>query len=228
GEWTAFDEWVEFLRVVCGYERDGRVDFTNWQPWHDATMHGGVRIMHAKFCIVSDRPEFIRMETVNGRGRLHCADGPAKRYRDGWSIYAVHGVRVPAQVIEAPHTMNAKQILSEQNAEVRRVIIERFGSARLIREGGAKLVDESIDALGAPQRLWLLPLENDEPIAMVDVRNSSPEPINFDPGVDDGYDLNRGRYWKRYWLRVPPTTKTAAEAIAWTVPVKKYAPAVQS
>jgi hypothetical protein len=41
----------------------------------------------------------------------------------------------------------------------------------------------------------------DEPLVMVKVRNSTPEP-------DGAY--------KDYFLRVPPTMRTAREAVAWT------------
>lgn len=44
-------------------------------------------------------------------------------------------------------------------------------------------------------------LGDDEPIATVHVTNNTPEP--------DGT-------YKKYWIRVPPGTKTAKEAVAWT------------
>jgi hypothetical protein len=129
-EWTGHVEWIEFLREACGYERDGRVGYTNWYPWRDATLHGGVRIMHPEFCIVSDRPHELHIETENGRGRLHNDRGPAKRYSDGWSIYAIHGTRVTQQIVEAPETLTAQQVLGEANAEVRRVMVDRLRGAR--------------------------------------------------------------------------------------------------
>lgn len=55
-----------------------------WWPMRDAA-------------ILTDRPDTLHRDT---QGRLHCTTGPALRYRDGWSIYAIHGERVPADLIE--------------------------------------------------------------------------------------------------------------------------------
>jgi hypothetical protein len=211
GEYTGYVEWIEFLRHVAGYEREGRIDYTKWQPYADLALHAGMRIMHEKFCIVSDRPEFMHIETVNGRGRLHSLNGPAKRYRDGWSIYAVHGVRVSAQVIEAPETLTPEQIRTEQNAEVRRVMIERFGAARYAKELGAKVVHE--DEYG---KLLRADVGDTEPYCFVEVLNSTPEP--------DGTV-------KTYTLRVPPTIRTCREGLAWTFEMPEaemYAPEVMT
>jgi hypothetical protein len=102
------------------------------------------------------------------------------------------------------------------------VLIERFGEERLVREGSARLVHEDEtgrlwsrvvdwDAFrGAP---WRRP--TDEPIMMVEVLNSTPEP-----------DGSR----KTYFLRVPPTMTTAREAVAWTfgLGTVEYRPAMES
>ncbi len=36
--------------------------------------------------------------------------------------------------------------------------------------------------------------------------------------------------FKRYWLRVPPKTRTAREAVAWTfnMPAERYAPEIET
>jgi hypothetical protein len=64
-------------------------------------------------------------------------------------------------------------------------------------------------------RLYRKPLNDDEDIVMVRVNNSTPEP--------DGSI-------KEYFLRVPPDTKTAHEAVAWTFGLtrKTYAPLQQT
>jgi len=46
--------------------------------------------------------------------------------------------------------------------------------------------------------------------------------------------VNRSREpdgsFRRYWLRVPPTMRTARAAVAWTfdVPAKRYAPDIET
>jgi hypothetical protein len=128
---------------------------------------------------------------------LHSTDGPAVGFRDGWGVYAIHGVRVPADIIEDNASITVERIEAEQNAEVRRVLIERYkggrdkdgGAAAYLRDSGATIVHEDTDLLGAPRRLLRKEVPGDEPILMIDVRNSTQEP--------DGS-------WKQYQLRVDP------------------------
>lgn len=89
-------------------------------------------------------------------------------------------------------------------------MIERFGQERFLRESGAQKINS--DDWGT---LWRKEIKNDEPVVMVEVLNSTPEP--------DGE-------FKTYFLRVPPTTKTAREAIAWSFDKTEdeYEPIVQT
>jgi hypothetical protein len=137
------------------------------------------------------------------RGRPHAPDGPAIAWPDGLEAFAWHSVPVERWVIENPGRITVAAIDGERNVERRRVLVERFGEERLIREGGAELVAE--DETG---RLWRHPIEEPrrwvrtaEPIVMVEVHNSTPEP-----------DGSR----RTYYLRVPPSVRTAREAVAWT------------
>ena len=84
---------------------------------------GGPRLYHADFCMVSDRPERL---TFDDQDRAHSPDGPFCRWRDGFSLYAVHGVEVAPRIVERPETLTLAEIDAERNAEVRRVMIERF------------------------------------------------------------------------------------------------------
>jgi hypothetical protein len=146
--------------------------------------------------ILTERPRVLGRDD---EGRLHSDDGPAVAYPDGFSIWASHGVRVPRQVVEAPETLTVAQIVGEENAEVRRVMMERFGHERYLRESDAKLVQQ--DNFG---KLWRVEFANDEPLVMVECLNSTPEP---DGSV------------KTYFLRVPPSETTARGALAWTFDV---------
>ncbi len=89
-----------------------------------------------------------------------------------------------------------EKILSERNAELRRVMLERFGIARFIKEIGAKVLHE--DEFGVLYRKELL---GHEPLVMVKVINSTPE---------------AGGIRREYFIRVPPNMTTARQAVAWT------------
>jgi hypothetical protein len=162
--------------------------------------------------IMLDRPTTAGFDAS---GRLHGPTGPALQYPGGTTLWFDHGVEVPADVITDPASITVERIDKERNAEVRRVMTERFGPERLVREGNAELIDEDevgrLWRRGFPGSRWNPP----EPVVMVEVRNSTPEP---DGSV------------RTYFLRVPPTTRSAREAVAWTFGLQgtAYEPAVET
>jgi hypothetical protein len=88
--------------------------------------------------MISDRPEKLTVDDLN---LPHCDDGPFCRWRDGSALYSVHGVRVPWWVVEHPDRITIEHINKQDNAEIRRVMIERFGWPRYLAESGAKRLD---------------------------------------------------------------------------------------
>ena len=157
--------------------------------------------------IVSQRPrELHRDET----GRLHRGDGPALAFPGGFEVHAWRGMPVPAGFVASLATLTAEKIAGEENAELRRVMLEVYGFERYIAEAGATLVDR--DTMGV---LWRIDMPGDEPVLMVEVVNSTPEP--------DGTS-------RTYWLRVPPRTRTAREGVAWTfgLTAAEYQPAKET
>jgi hypothetical protein len=148
--------------------------------------------------VMTERPRELHLDN---EGRLHADSGPAIAYPDAWGVWAWHGVRVPREVIEDPPSLTPQQIDQERNAEVRRVMIERFGMERYIREAKATVLHADTDGLGQPRRLLHVPRRDDTPLVVVEVTNSTPEP--------DG-----SRH--RFLLRVPPQMRTCQQAVAWT------------
>ncbi len=159
--------------------------------------------------VLTERPCALDLAR-DEQGRLHHPTGPVVRYPDGWAVWAWHGVRVPRQVIERPDTITVAQIRATRNLEVRRVLLERYGLHRYLRDADATLVH--VDEYG---RLWHCELPGDEPLAVVEVVNATPEP--------DGTCAT-------YLLRVPPAMRTAQQAVAWTfgMAADDYHPAVQT
>ncbi|MBN1516700.1 hypothetical protein JXA32_09050 [Candidatus Sumerlaeota bacterium] len=144
--------------------------------------------------ILCDRPVRLRYDA---EGRLHSPSGPAALYADESALWAWHGMRVPPRLIDAPQTITVGDLQAENLPRaLRRAMIERFGAQRYLRESGGERLHA--DAFG---ELYVAPVVRDEPIVMVRVINATPEP--------DGA-------FKEHWLRVPPETQTAREAVAWT------------
>jgi hypothetical protein len=150
--------------------------------------------------ICSERPAEIH---TDAQGRLHKVGGPAVRFRDNFGIYVLHGVRVPASLVDQVNQLSVWQIDGERNVEVRRALIEHYGQERYMSDSNGRVVHS--DECG---KLWKRGGDGE---AMVQVVNATPE---------------RDGSFREYWLRVPPHIQTAREAVAWTFGMrgKDYAP----
>jgi hypothetical protein len=163
-------------------------------------------------CIFIEKPTTVSVEPAGPeeRVRLHCADGPALAFGDGWRVQCWHGLRIPPDLIEKRHKLTPKQIALVPNAEIRRAAIEIYGVARYMPDAGGRVIHR--DAYGTLWRRDLGP--DDEPYCAVEVLNGSLEP-----------DGSR----KTYFLSVPRSTvlmpdrrddgrpiDTALDAVAWT------------
>jgi hypothetical protein len=157
--------------------------------------------------ILCERPTELHLDE---RGRLHHGDGPALAYRDGFVLHRWHGIPIPAEFAQTLRALTPKIIQEQRNVELRRMMLEHYGHERFILDSGAEPVQQ--DEAG---KLWRVTLTRDEPITMVEVVNSTAEP-------DGGF--------RTYWLRVPPHTRTAREAVAWTFGLaeQEYRPQVQT
>ncbi|CAN5240212.1 hypothetical protein BH10CYA1_BH10CYA1_08880 [soil metagenome] len=164
-------------------------------------------MLYDDICLLTEQPVISRLDAA---GRYHSDDGPALKFSDNFQIYASHGVRVEAKIIDTPEKITADKIIEERNLEVRRVMLEKFGMARFVSECGAKKIHE--DRYG---ELYRKEIRNAEPLVIVKVKNSSPEP--------DGS-------FRDYFLRVPPTTTTAKQAVAWTFNMneKEFGPDIET
>ena len=81
--------------------------------------------------------------TRDDQNRLHNEVTMAIEYPDKWGVYAWHGVRVPKDIIMHPENITTDQILKESNQEIRRVMLERYGWGKLLKDLNAIKKDES-------------------------------------------------------------------------------------
>ena len=138
--------------------------------------------------MVCERPLAIhreRTDPARPRGesshRLHRSDGPAMGWAAGWGVYVVRGRRVPGWIIEDPGRLHVAAIEAERNAEVRRVMMERYGLARYMRDSGAQVVDgcgpdHPVAGLRGARLLSKQLRGEREPLVFLDMVNSTPEP----------------------------------------------------
>lgn len=236
-QWSAWPAYLSFFQNVAGLNLP---DYDKFIHYERAAIHGGPRYMTEDFWVCCDRPLVCHHDATF---RQSCSDGPQMEWKDGFRTWFIDGVRVNRQIVMSPETITVKQIEEERNAEVRRVMMRRYGWDRFLRDSGATLIHE--DEFG---KLWRKEVPDDEPLVMVEVINSTPEPL--ETPMQNGYLLlpdttNNGgagytslgddgalvvlrsphgedasgvplRVFKRYTLRVDPAVTTAREAVAST------------
>ncbi|SDS48259.1 DUF6745 domain-containing protein [Actinoplanes derwentensis] len=162
---------------------------------------------HERAAVLTERPTLLARDNV---GRMHRGEGAAMEFPDGYGLWAWRGMPIPSDLAAELPALTVERIRREENAEVRRVMLEHFGYERYLREAGAR--KQGTDETGT---LWWLDLPGDEPLVMVEVVNSTPEP--------DGTS-------RVYWLRVPPRTRSARAGVAWTFGLteEEYQPLLQT
>jgi hypothetical protein len=201
-ETSGYPAWLSFFRHVVKLP----LNYSKWDSYEQLA-HYNLRVLHPDFCLVVARPVELHQDSEH---RPHADHGPFCRWADGSAYYAVHGVRVPWWLIEQPKRLTVARIQSETNAEVRRVMLERYGFDRYLSDSGALPIHA--DECGT---LYRTDLADDEPLVVVRVQNSTSE-------ADGSF--------KHYSLRVPPSMTTARAAIAWTFgqTAETYRPAVET
>lgn len=127
-------------------------------------------------------------ERRDAAGRLHAADGPALAW-PRFEVHAWHGVWLPpAWRGTEPEPL---AVVALEDARLRRALIDKIGLARMLGAAPVRVVDRERD-----RALLRLDLAGDEPVVALEVRCPS-------TGL-------------AHLLRVPPATRTCAEAVAWT------------
>ena len=154
-------------------------------------------VPHERVCWIAERPDTL---CIDAQGRLHCVDGPALRYRDGWSVYAWKGVETPAWMIKHPERITPSRISETFEPALRNAMIDIMTPERFIATGDPKRV--SRDETGVLWKSnWYHRGVTIGSWCAVEVVNGTPEP---------------GGCYRHYILRVPAHFRTAREAVAWT------------
>lgn len=137
--WAGYECYLTACRDILGLELREHAAYAYWEQ---AAIHGGFRVMHEEFCMVSDFPEFILKDDEN---RPHCETGPSHRWRDGWSLYHWHGVRVPARWIEDRDSLDPSEVLKESNVELRAAGAAIIGWPRMASKLKRRVIDGDPD-----------------------------------------------------------------------------------
>lgn len=195
--WAAWYLWAQYLGVQYGDHEELLHILV------ELCKHAGWVWLFDKSYIMTDKPSEIHLDEQD---RFHNDSGPAIGWRDGSAIYQIHGIEVSAKVVYNRFT--AEDVIKEQNAEVRRIMVDKFGAGNYLKAVNAKRV--SVDDYGI-----LYELPEDRETRIVEVINSTNE---FDGTA------------KIYHLIVPATMQTAHEAVArsFGLEPEDYHPSAQS
>ena len=198
--WSAYDCYLSATRDILGLKLSSHEAYAHWEQ---ATIEGAGRIVHKEFCIVSDFPEYIK---VDERNLPHCETGPSHRWRDGWELFHWHGVVIPGEWVTG-NPPSAKEALTWENIEQRRVACEIIGWNNILAELNTTVID----------------VDGDEEIGTLleaDIPESGKErflKVRCGTGRD-------------FVIPVPPQMKTAIEANSWTwgLSANEYHPEVRT
>ena len=145
-------DWLAFYRYffeVLGLQRQTKKLTGLWSLAEAA----GWALPHKNICWVSERHHILQRD---GRGRLHSLVGPACAFPDGWAIYAVNGVRVPAHWVENRDTLDPAEGLKAQNVEQRAAGAAIVGWPKMISKLKRRVIDGNPDTdIGALIELTL-------------------------------------------------------------------------
>lgn len=177
--------WVDFCIGVLNLEYDRSL----YSAFKSLVENCGWIYPFEKKCFVCDRPRQLHFDSEY---LLHAEGKPAVEFADKFSLYCYRGVRLPQTIGQVPPQFwQASWLLTEQNAEVRRVLIGAIGYPRICQELQATELDSW-------QEYTLLKIENNidiEPIYLLKMTCPSTGHLHA--------------------LRVPPKMLTAKEAISW-------------
>ena len=129
--------WASYFHRVCNLPGAEKIE-----PLARIAANCGWVWFFAGAVIITDRPRILRRDDQN---RLHCEDGPALEYRDGFAIHAWHGTRVPTEWIEDRPSLTAKIALTWPNVDQRAAACEILGWHNIINSMNARIIDADDD-----------------------------------------------------------------------------------
>ncbi|PMB15214.1 DUF6745 domain-containing protein [Fischerella thermalis] len=181
----SYCSWLEFWKSALNYTADQEL----LQLFQSLAKSCGWIFPYKRVAVVCDRPTKLCFDSNN---RLHAEGETAIEFADGYNLYAYHGITLPEKYGKLhPQQWQAQWLLQEDNAELRRVLIQGIGYARIIEQLQASELDRY-------REYTLLKIENDvdiEPIYLLKMTCPSTGYIHV--------------------LRVPPNVQSAQEAITW-------------
>ncbi|MGD2181996.1 DUF6745 domain-containing protein [Lusitaniella coriacea] len=167
----------------CHYDRE------KWHALTSLVRSCGFVLLGEQVCFVSDRP---RKLSLDGSCHLHAEGEPAIKFADGFRAYLYHGIRLPKKYGKVcPKEWRSQWLLSEEDDELRRILIQEIGYEKICKE----LQTIQLDCWG---ECTLLKIDSDIdviPVHLLGISDPTTKKIRF--------------------CRVPPDLQTAKQAVEW-------------
>lgn len=187
--WIAFYRYFTKAKLLT-YDDNDEKSLSLWETLAETC---GWWWPFEKVVVVSEKPSEIHLDET---GNLHRDGGPAIAYRDGWSLWFLHGVSVPRELAETPfEKLRESDLARYTNAEQRAQFIRKFGVIRL--ESRGELINTLQD-------------EGYENYNLIDMRNV----LHIDTKAPYLFMTNHST-GERHAEGVVPDCKTVQQAINW-------------
>lgn len=197
-KYSSATEKVEILNNFCYGQHDagclGFYDFFYHEvglkkecekmlPFIDMAKYCGWFLLYDQVVCFAERPIEINLiandvkyrihdelpEEAIVRGALHKDGAGAVVYRDGYTIWALNGVKVSQEIAETPwNELDPKLVTTTENAEVRRELVRKIGVEKIL----SALDSETLDTEG-DYELLLLQLDDDRKRPYLKMTNPS-------------------------------------------------------
>ena len=128
--WLIWNSWYEYGKMLgVTFDDDIYNLFVNFNS------EVNFIIPYNGIVFISRKPEYI-----GWKGKvLHCETGPAVRYKDGYSLFTLNGVKVPEWLVTThSDALDPKKVLDIENADQRAEGIRKLGIERLVQYGKVK------------------------------------------------------------------------------------------
>ncbi len=136
--WASWCGFISYFRDVLKVELD---EFKDYAHYENLALNSGWRYVHEKYCIISDKPQILSTIIRDGVHIPSNEEGPSHAWADGWRLWYINGVIVDEQIVMRPETQTIEQIDGEQNAEIRRIRIERYGWDKYLEAKEAEVIE---------------------------------------------------------------------------------------
>lgn len=187
--WAGWQAFYDFFKSAVGVEG---LDII--QPTLDLSQDVGWIMPWEELVILTEKPTSLYR---NNRGQLHSEDGKAIEWSDGFGIYVLNGVDMPAELmVKGKSGITAADVMKLKNVEQRLQAMKYVGIQNFYKSVPMLVVDSGMDH-GAPARLIELTIEA-RPMRFLEMTNPSTGELHVEG--------------------VPNELKTVSEAFQFRIP----------